>query len=143
MVVRDPILNPAIVPATDDVWDVSQGIVITEHSEVGPDDIRDIFGGSFGNRADPALVGSVDFQRKLEGEQQLIYWRTPEPVTIGRVRLFADGGDQTRREFISMSIRAKTVGSEVFNAALGEITPRILMNISTRGLFLTERWRTR
>ncbi len=140
LVVRDPAVNPAIVPVTDDVWDVSQGIVITEHSEVESDsDIRDVFGGTFGNRAAAELRGSVDFKRKLQGEQQLIYWRTPEPVTVGRVRLFADGrdgDDVTGREFISMTIRAKTVGSEVFDVTLDQFIPSHPYEFLDEGLIL-------
>ncbi|MEX1112617.1 MAG: hypothetical protein WEC84_04085 [Candidatus Andersenbacteria bacterium] len=80
-------------PASDDLWDITQGTTITAHSGViaqhGGGDIRDMFGGTFW--AYEPDHGKTDFRDdKPAGFVHFVEWRTPEPITLERFHLLAD-----------------------------------------------------
>jgi hypothetical protein len=79
----------ALVVNYSDLWDISQGTLVTESSGVislGRSDIRNMFGGSFGS-VDPA---STYFQDgKSAGFLHWVKWQTVAPITLGSFNLVA------------------------------------------------------
>lgn len=84
-------LCPALARAqlSDDLWDVSRGVVVTGHSSLDHDagqgvDIRDAFGGAYTKLA--AARATVVFDDASPDDfTDWIEWRTPSPVSVSRV----------------------------------------------------------
>jgi len=76
-------------PATDDLWDVSQGVEITSSTEIKPGaDARDALGGTFGGL--PSEAGNVVYQDNLLVDTaHALEWKTPVPIQLESFRLFA------------------------------------------------------
>ena len=95
--------------ATDDLWDLKQGAVVTGSSSVnGGFDARDFLGGSFGNIAAGQGIFAdnqpTSFVHYLE-------WQTPAPVMIGGFVVFAEGDGaafNNQREFAQFVLKAKS-----------------------------------
>jgi hypothetical protein len=95
--------------STDDLWDLSEGAVVTGSSAIsGGFDARDIFGGVFGTIDDGQCIfldnQAPDFVHYIE-------WQTPTDVTVGRFVLFAEGdgpASNNQREFAQFVLRAKS-----------------------------------
>src|SRR5688572_18517686 len=91
--------------ARDDLWDISQGSVVTATS------------GLISSESQPGMFGSSDFfastifaDDRPNGFVHFIEWRTAAPVTVKRVRLFGggDGPDFNHaREFERFVLKAK------------------------------------
>jgi hypothetical protein len=105
-------------PSTNDLWDVSQGIVIVTNSAMYDFDARDIFGATFSTN----LVerGNIVFNDGTSnGFVHFVEWRTPSPVTVRSFNLWAAGdGPDTSREMASFRLLAKSPGSQTFNLTL-------------------------
>ena len=79
-----------VLPSTNDLWDISQGSVVTGTSgvHVPYSDIRDMFGGTFS----PVEPGVTVFDDgRPAGFVHYVEWRTPTPVTVNAFNLFAVG----------------------------------------------------
>lgn len=95
--------------STDDLWDISQGAVVTGASGVyGGFDARDVFGGAF---------GWVEYGHCVFADGQppsfvhYVEWQTPNPVSIGGLALFAFGDGpaiNNQREFEQFVLKAKS-----------------------------------
>ncbi len=106
-------VNPApsvIMPSTNDLWDISQGSVVTGTSgaHVPYADIRDMFGGDFGE----VDTGSTVFEDgEPAGFVHYVEWQTPVPVTVSSFNLFAAGDGpefNNQREFSQFVLKAKS-----------------------------------
>lgn len=79
------------LPISDDLWDISQGTVITAHSALHASqslDARDMLGGTFGGLS--SENGNLVFSDQLPLDTvHRVEWRTPEPITLESFRLFA------------------------------------------------------
>lgn len=79
------------LPAADDLWDVSQGTVVTSHSALHTSqsfDARDLLGGTFGDF--PGEDRNVIFADLLPMDTvHHIEWQTAQPITLESFRLFA------------------------------------------------------
>ncbi|HXC98428.1 MAG TPA: immunoglobulin domain-containing protein [Verrucomicrobiae bacterium] len=106
---------PPVVPSTGDLWDISQGSVVTGSSEVNQggsnhyvSDIRDMFGGQFG-LFEP---GHTLFADGLPaGFVHYVEWQTPGPVSVSSFTLFAAGNGpaaNNAREFAQFVLKAKS-----------------------------------
>jgi hypothetical protein len=107
-----PVTDATILPSTNDLWDISQGSVVTGTTGVYlTSDIRDMFGGTFSQTEpghtifnDGAPVGFV----------HLVEWQTLGPVTISAFALFAAGDGpaaNNSREFAQFVLKAKSSAS--------------------------------
>ena len=99
---------PAILPSTNDLWDISQGSVVTGTSgaHVPYSDIRDMFGGEFS----PTEPGTTVFDDgRPAGFVHYVEWQTPGLVTVSNFNLFAvgDGAEfNNEREFSQFVLKA-------------------------------------
>jgi hypothetical protein len=99
-------------PSTNDLWDISQGSVVTGTSGVNApfSDIRDMFGGQF-SEEEPGNTVFAD--GKPVGFVHYVEWQTTAPVTVGSFVLFASGDGAgapfpTQREFAQFALKAKS-----------------------------------
>jgi len=98
------------LPSTNDLWDVSQGSVVTGTSgaHVPYSDIRDMFGGEFGG----VDKGSTVFEDgEPAGFIHYVEWQTPVPVTVNAFNLFATGDGpafDNQREFSQFVLKARS-----------------------------------
>ncbi len=76
-------------PATDDLWDISQGTVVTANSELRAGfDGRDMLGGDFGGI--PFEVKSIVFaDHQPKDTIHAIDWKTAAPIRLESFRVFA------------------------------------------------------
>ena len=76
-----------IEPVESDLWDISQGTIVTSHSGVIEEaDIRNIFGGNFGPFAEITL-----FQDQLPaGTIHSVEWQTAQPIELESFNIFAN-----------------------------------------------------
>jgi sugar lactone lactonase YvrE len=100
---------PAILPSTADLWDISQGSVVTGTSGInGGSDARDMFGGEFST----VETGNTVFaDRQPAGFVHYIQWQTAAPVTVNSFNLFAAGDGSAllnEREFSQFVLKAKS-----------------------------------
>ena len=99
----------AILPSTTDLWDISQGSVITASSAINPaTDGRDMFGGTF-SQAEPGDTVFADGQP--DGFIHYVEWQTPGPVNVSSFNLFAAGDGpaaNNAREFSQFVLKAKS-----------------------------------
>jgi hypothetical protein len=95
--------------ATDDLWDLSQGAVVTGSSAITAGfDARDILGGLFGTVDDGQCIF---LDNRPPGFVHYLEWQTPAPVTVGGFALFAEGdgpGSNNQREFERFVLKAKS-----------------------------------
>ncbi len=117
-------------PATDDLWDVSQGTIVilsstlaTPPGSANPYDGRDAIGGTFTGYAPEA--GNILFASgSPEGTTKVIQWRTRKPVTVKSFRLFAHDDPVTGDHGIGLfRLKAKSSGSVTFDTVLFEFSP--------------------
>lgn len=85
----------AIVPVTTDLWDISQGSVVTNTSGMLTDG-RDMFGGTYG-WVEPGNALFADF--RPDGYTHWIEWNTPNAINLTGFNLFAahDGNNNSAR----------------------------------------------
>ena len=107
-----PPVMVTVLPSTNDLWDISQGSVVTGTSgaHVPYSDIRDMFGGTF-SETEPGRTVFEDGEPA--GFVHYVEWQTPTPVTVNSFNLFASGdGPQapfpTQREFAQFVLKAKS-----------------------------------
>ncbi|HUR47764.1 MAG TPA: hypothetical protein VMZ27_17905 [Candidatus Saccharimonadales bacterium] len=78
-----------------------------------------MFGATSGTRG---TAGNVLFEDgHTNGFVHYVEWSTPVPVTLRSYRLFA-GGDGMR-EFASFTLKAKSIGSSIFDLTIDKFTP--------------------
>lgn len=116
-------------PATNDLWDVSRGVMVRRHSPLlrPVDDVRDVFGGHFSPPFGPG-EGSPDHIMFADGHPNgyvnYVEWATPSPVTVRSFNLWANGdGDSQIREMARFRLLAKSAGSRAYDVVLYEFTP--------------------
>jgi Concanavalin A-like lectin/glucanases superfamily/Immunoglobulin domain/Bacterial Ig domain len=103
-------IQPTIIPSTNDLWDISQGSVVTSNSGVNVpySDIRDMFGGQFS----PVEPGDTVFaDGDPPGFVHWVEWQTPGPVNVSSFALFGsdDGASYNyQRAFAQFVLRAKS-----------------------------------
>lgn len=103
-----------------DLWDISQGTVVTSDTGVWSPQISigDMFGGT---SSFPQELGQVVFaDGKPPGFTHAVEWQTTSPVEIGAFALYASGDDfaANQREFASFTLKAKSPGSQTFDLTL-------------------------
>ncbi len=107
----NPPITVTVLPSTNDLWDISQGSVVTGTSGLNPEcDDRDMFGGDF--TTVPSEVGRTVFaDGQPPGFVHYTEWQTLGPVTVSSFNLFAAGdGPQfnNEREFSQFVLKAKS-----------------------------------
>lgn len=108
---------------TNDVWDLHQGAVVTAHS-----DLRT-------SATDPGMLGGADSfepgdtifaDGKPDGYVHFLEWRTPAPVSVSHIKLYA-GGDgaiyNNGREFGRFTLKIKSPGSSTFDTTVVTFVP--------------------
>jgi hypothetical protein len=78
------------LPSSNDLWDISQGSVVTATSPLDPgNDGRDIFGGHFGS---DEYGNTIFADGQPAGFVHYVEWHTPGPVTVGGLCLVCGRG---------------------------------------------------
>jgi hypothetical protein len=122
--------QPAVTQAqsAEDLWDVTQGVTVTDHSPLlGTPysfDIYSMFGSTLSGGTEPKSVifadgGSPDTVQWVE-------WRTAAPVTLDRVVVYAMGQDASwdyARQYARVTMRTKTAGAPTYDIELFSCTP--------------------
>ncbi len=113
-------IGSASAQTSGDLWDISQGTVITATSGPIPGySIESMFGGFVGGDwtyfADNQPPGFIHF----------VEWQTPANVNVARIQLFALGDGifgfpNNEREFSHFSLRAKSPGSLTYDVSIIE-----------------------
>jgi hypothetical protein len=114
-------IGPAIAQTSNDLWDVSQGTVITATSGPIPGySIESMFGGGgdwayFSDAQPPGFVHFVE-------------WETPGDVKVAQIQLYAFGDGvfgfaNNEREFSHFTLRAKSAGSLTYDVTVLEYSP--------------------
>ncbi len=118
-----------IAPATDDVWDVSQGTILILSTDLNgapssPFDMRDMFGGTFGTSE--AEKGNTLFaDGSPEDSVHIIEWRVRKELVLKSFRLFAADDPTTGDHgFKTFRLKAKSLGSTTFDTLLFEGSPK-------------------
>jgi hypothetical protein len=112
----------ATTPVSDDLWDISNGVVVTTLTPVYPEASSGIFGGTGYNG--PGEGGNTLLNDAAAGFVNLIQWRTAAPVSVQTFRLFARGDLGTDyRDFNQFTVKCKTGGSSTYNTTLFSFTP--------------------
>ena len=96
--------SKAIPISPDDLWDVTQGVVVDFNTPPIPgSDSRDMFGGAFGSIEATNLLFSdfvqVGFTHRVE-------WHTPSPITLRSFILHAQNEGNLRRSFSRFTLFA-------------------------------------
>jgi len=120
------LISAARAQSSTDLWDVSQGAVITAGSDIHP--FAGTQGGLLGewgqdNFSDYTWTYFSDDQP--EGFVHFVEWETPRDVTIGEVRVFGFGDVDLNngREFDQLTIKAKSPGSDTYDLTVLTFTP--------------------
>lgn len=117
---------------TNDLWDVSQGVIVTTNSPLlqAPDvlfDPRDILGGTFGyNNPGVYEYGNAVFaDGNTNGFVHFLEWQTPAPITVRSFKLWAAGDNDPMhsREFSEFRLLATSPGGSNFDKTLFVFTP--------------------
>jgi len=116
-------LNNGIVeviplPTPEEIWNANAGLTIIASSPLhssGIYDARDAFGGTFGTATGRDVVFS---DTQSPSFVHFIEWRTPDPVTLKSIRLFADIRPPVGGEFSTFTLKAKPIGSSTFSTIL-------------------------
>jgi hypothetical protein len=116
-------IGSASAQTTADLWDLSQGTVVTASSGPIPGyAIESMFGGfsivDWAYFSDSQPPGFVHFAE----------WETLEEVTVGQIKLYALGDavfgfPNNQREFSRVVLRAKSPGATVYDQVLVDYTP--------------------
>jgi hypothetical protein len=115
-------------PATDDVWDVSQGTILILSTDLNgapssPFDMRDMFGGTFGTSSEPGNLLFTD--GTAEDSVHIIEWRVKKELVVKSFRLFASDDEATGDHgFKTFRLKAKSLGQPTFDTLLFEWTPQ-------------------
>lgn len=104
---------PRIKPSNNDLWDVSQGTMVTgcsPLSEVAMTSANNMFGDG-----QPGTEGEYTYFSDLqpEGTVHFVEWQTLSPVMVNHFRLFAAGdgpANLNQREFAAFDLKAKVNG---------------------------------
>lgn len=100
---------------TNNLWDLSQGVIITSNSPVVVD-IRNMFGGNYGVESN--TIFSDD---NPEGFVNFVEWSTPSLIDLSGIFLYA-GGDAAEysyaREFNQFTLKAKPEGAADYTTVL-------------------------
>lgn len=108
-------------PAGNDLWDISQGTVVTASSPTIPGYIPESIFGHPG-----PLIGWTYFDdTQPAGYVHVVEWETQADVNVGLIRLFAFGDDflNNGREFSQLTIKAKSPGSSTYDITVLSYTP--------------------
>jgi hypothetical protein len=133
-----------IVPSGTDLWDISQGSIVTSSSgTTGDTDRRNMFGGNFGTAEDHTRTIFSDTQPA--GFVHFVEWKTPNPVTVGSFNLFAEGDGPAlgnEREFSKFVLKAKSnTNSSNYDLVLYtyDVTnhPYVFIDASSKALIVT------
>jgi hypothetical protein len=131
----------ALSPTTNDLWDVSNGTIVSRHSDLGYGTAaEDMFGGS-SSSVEPEDTLFSDF--RPPGGIHFVEWRTASPVALSSIAIFA-GGDgeiyQNEREFSRITIRTKSSVSSDIDTVVYDLTPAhpyVLQERSSNNALLT------
>ncbi len=109
----------------EDLWDVSQGTVVTSSSGVlAGSNARDMFGASSGG-VESGNTLFADF--RSQGFTHFVEWQTPEPITLRSFVLFAahDGGIPSFvfRGFTEFRLKAFNDSTSAFDILLATFNP--------------------
>ena len=118
---------PRDVPTSaTDVWDVTQGAVVTASSDIHP--AVGSAGAMFGENGQFNTDGSA-WTFFADGQPEafvhFVEWETPADVTIAGIRVFAFGDADLNngREFAELRIKAKSTGSSDYDLTLLTFVP--------------------
>lgn len=97
MVLLIPAYSLALPMSSSDLWDVSNGVVVDQHSgTITHSDIRDMFGGNFSG----IEGGNTLFRDYVsEGTLHYVQWHTPADITLRSFNLVAANEGMHRRAF--------------------------------------------
>jgi hypothetical protein len=115
-------------PATEDVWDDSQGTILILSTDLNgapssPFDMRDMFGGTFGTSGEPGNLLFAD--GTPEDSVHMVQWRVKKELIVKSFRLFASDDPETGdHAFKTFRLKAKSLGSQIFDTLLFEWTPQ-------------------
>jgi len=128
-----------VIGSMDDLWDVSNGTVVTATSGIRSGfDATDMFG----SENSPMVPGETIFDDdRPPAYVHYIEWQTPTPVRVGQIDLYARGDSPlylNEREFDRFVLLAKSVGSSTYDQVILDITPSHPFELldETSGLFL-------
>ena len=101
-------LPPPGGPVKNDLFDIAEGNQVTGHSGTFPT-IR--IAGMFGDEGPSVEKGSTLFaDDRTNGFTHFVEWRTPSPIDLHRIKLFAAGDGEIyrhEREFQSFTLKTK------------------------------------
>ena len=106
---------------SDDLWDISQGAIVTASSSIYPGYSATAMFGDTGPLSDWTYFAD----NQPPGTVHFVDWTTPGDVTIGQVRLFAFGDNflNNSREFEQFTLKAKSPGSLDYDITILTFTP--------------------
>lgn len=126
LIEMDGLPVPLPPPSSDDLWDISQGSVITASTPLiqGAGSLSGLF-GEFGQNLSDGNTWTYFADGQPEGFVHAVEWQTQTNVTVGEVRLYAFGDSflNNGREFAQFNLKAKSPGSDVFDLTLLTFTP--------------------
>jgi len=111
---------------SNDLWDVSQGTVVTGSSDILPGYSAAAMFGEFGQNNGFGLTWTYFNDNQPAGTVHYVEWETPGDVKVGRVRLhaFGDGPSLNNgREFNQVTIKAKSADSSDYDITVLTFTP--------------------
>jgi hypothetical protein len=108
---------------TNDLWDVHSGTVVTATSGVMSESSPGLFGGGgyVGEHGDTLFEDG-----KPAGFVHFAEWRTPAPVSVSHIRLYASGDGDTYsngREMARFTLKIKSPGSTTFDTTVLTFVP--------------------
>ncbi|NQT92863.1 MAG: PEP-CTERM sorting domain-containing protein [Lentisphaerae bacterium] len=109
VVLLAPGVSSALPTSATDFWDMSQGSVVDSHTGVlYNNDIRNMFGGSFGTLGPNVLFADG----RGAGYVHTVEWHTPAPVTLRSFSLWANNEDtMLRRAFNRFTLYSGSASS--------------------------------
>ena len=118
-------------PSTDDLWDIRQGIVVTQSTPVAPFSLpTNMFGGDseFLSPGHSSHKNTLFLDFAVGGQVHAVEWRTPVPITLESFVLNAGhsdlpGRDFHHRGFSRFTLYAFNYATELFDHVLFELFP--------------------
>lgn len=104
----------------NNLWDLSQGVEIIDHSPV-QFDIRNMFGGTFDAETNTIFADGLPNKYVHSVE-----WTTPSLIDLSGLRLFASGDGAeygNSREFAKFDLFAKAEGEEAYTLLMSYVPP--------------------
>lgn len=105
-----------VLPSTNDLFDISQGIQILTNSPIRPSsDAANMLGASIGDSSENIYTYFSDDMPT--GTVHSIEWQTMSPVLLKSIRLFAAGDGvvyQNQREFDHFTLKSRAIDSSNF-----------------------------